>query len=262
MLLGCHGGAGARGAGGEHTCRIEPQVLRAKSIVRTRHTTHEVLEAPAHGSEPAHSIDKTEEREETATLVDVQGFAVRRALIEVTKHRLTDAMGKLAPGPLDGVTAEITGDGDLISVHPQGAPLDEASKARLADFHRDYGQSNPFLAVGALAPSIGARSSEFEAALAQWMRRTGAEVSGHAPVVSAMLTRCEPEAATFRIQFRITGRDRGWDLDGHLDGAMVIARHDGRPTSVSLRAVFTGTAPDAKEKLKGSSEQNVVMTYE
>jgi hypothetical protein len=187
----------------------------------------------------------------------VQGFAVRRAVVEVVKHRIGGA-----PGPLEGVTAELTADGNLVAVHPVGAPLDEASKAKLADFHRDYGQSNPFLAIGPLAPSIGARSSEYETALAQWMRRTSAEIDGHAPTVSAMVTRCEPEAATFRIRLRIVGRDRGWDLDGHLDGTMVIARHDGRPTSVSLSAVFTGTAPDATEKLKGRSEQQVVMTYE
>ncbi len=223
---------------------------------------HETLDVPARGSEPARTQDATEERDETITLLDVDGAIVKRMIVEITKHRLRDAEGKMAPGPLEGVSAELVGDGESIAVHPVGAPLDAATKERLGDPHRSVGRRNPFLTIGPLAPQIGVRSAEYEEPITKWMHRDESSAKGHVPEVRAMLTQCEPELATFTVRYRLVGQQMGWNVEGRTDGTVVIARHDGRPTSVSLKTSFTGTAPDAQGKLTGGSEQTVTWRYE
>jgi len=147
-------------------------------------------------------------------------------------------------------------------VHPIGGSLDADSTKRLADLFRYVGKPHPFLAIGPQTVAIGARSEAYEKAIARWMRRDEPDASGHAPEVSTMLTRCDAQSATFAVHFRIVGKQLGWDIEGRVDGTLVVARKDGRPTHVVLRSTFTGKAADATGAMTGKGEQNVENEYE
>jgi hypothetical protein len=261
-LLGCGGHTPEAHRGHAATCAIEPQPLRAKSVVRSRSWTRQIVDFPPRGAEPALHSESIDERDDTTTMVEVQGATIRRALVEVTRHRVSNADGKMVSGPMDGLQVEVMSDGGELGVHPIGTKLDAETKTSLVDAYRHVGKANPFLSLGTTTLAVSARSPELEGALALWMRRDKVDASGQADKVEAVLTHCEPELATFNVQLRLKGRQHGWDLDGHVEGQLVVARHDGRPTHVLFRTTMTGSAPDATGKATIKAEQRVDNEYE
>jgi len=249
---------------GDHpgTCSITPEPLRAGALTRTRTRVAEVLDFPARGKDPAVHQEALEEREDSTTVVEASGAVAHRVNFEVSRHRLRMANGAMAPGPLDGLKAELVIVDGAVVVHPFAGKIDDRAQTTLLDLHRHLGEPDPFIALGPTSSAVGARNAPYEAVLARWMRRDRPDASGHVPEVRAMLTRCDAASATFSVSFRVIGHQLGWDLDGHLEGQLVLSRRHGRPTSVTLHTVATATAPDADGKGSVRGDQSVENVYE